>query len=255
MATLRPTKGGGYHSRIGIPKDIRTDYRVLHGKGWEEQFSLPPGHSGQRARALFLAWQSDIENRFAALRAKQRGEGRDLTPREAHALAGEWYRWFVGKHEEQAGEPKQWASLSERLTDAIMDATPWWDNKAPEFEHRDRAKEPEVQELVHPMLHDAAEIAQFLASKGEVLTSDAMTLFLGSVLSEFLTAVDLLKGRAAGDYGPDEHTKGFPEYRKAKKVVARGAGLTCVELFAAYVDDVKPAASTINRWRSGVRHG
>jgi hypothetical protein len=249
MATLKSTKGGGYHSRIGIPRDIRGDYQALYGRGWEEQFRLPQGHSAQRARVLFSAWQADIESRIATLRAKQRGEGRDLTRREAHALSGEWYSWFVSRHEEAPGEPERWARLGEHVTDAIMDATPWWDDKSPEFEHRDRAKEPEVQDLVHPMLSDKAEIAQFLASKGELLTRDAMTLFLHSLLYEFLAAVDLLKSRAAGDYRPDEHPKGFPEYRKATKVVGRGAGLTATPLFEAYVRDVEPAASTINRWR------
>jgi integrase len=248
MAGLERTKSGAYKARKGIPKDIRGEYQTLYGKGWEELFNLPPGQSAQRAKVLFSEWQAEIDSRIAALRAKQRGEGRDLTQREAHALAGEWYRWFVGLYEENPGETRHWARLAERLTDAIMDATPWWDNNDPEFEHRDRAAEPEAREVAHPMLADEAKTAQFLASKGEALTPDAMVLFLDSILPEFLTAVELLRSRAAGSYVPDTHQQSFPEYRK----VTRGAqvsGKTCFDLLEAYVKAVKPAASTVNRWR------
>jgi integrase len=107
---------------------------------------------------------------------------------------------------------------------------------------------PEVREEIHPKLADEAKTAQFLASKGEVLTPAAMTHFLDEVLREFLEATALLERRASGDYSPDPHLLTFPEYRKAKAQV-RGAGETCVELFKAYVEAVKPARSTIIRWR------
>jgi hypothetical protein len=103
-----------------------------------------------------------------------------------------------------------------------------------------------VRENVHPWFADAA--AQFSASRGEALTPAATTTFLDELISEFHTAVTLLRRRAAGDYSPDEHLKTLPEYRKAKPA-ARGAGKTCVELFRAYVEDVKPQRSTVNRRR------
>ncbi len=40
----------------------------------------------------------------------------------------------------------------------------------------------------------------------------------------------------------------MPEYRKAKPG-RQGSGKTCAELFKAYVEAVKPASSTITRWR------
>ncbi len=63
----------------------------------------------------YNAWLEEIENRIVTIRAKQRGEGHDLTQRQAQALAGEWYRWFVTPHEENPGEPHRWARLAERL--------------------------------------------------------------------------------------------------------------------------------------------
>jgi integrase len=247
MAGLDRAKSGAYKSRKGIPKDVRDDYHAHYGRRWEELFSLPPGFSAQQAKQRHSEWEGEIESRFAALRAKQRGEGRELTHREAHALAGQWYRWFVGCHEENPGEPGRWAQLGELISDEIMHATPWWDNNDPEFAHRDRAKEPEAREATHPMLAAAARTAQFLTSKGEALTSGAMVLFLDAVMNEFFAAVDLLGRRASGDYALDPNPQSFPEYREAKPVLA-GSSKTCFELFEAYVR-AGLGQSTVNRWR------
>jgi len=45
------------------------------------------------------------------------GKGRDLTQREADALAGQWYREFTSQHLDNAGSPTRWSSLREILWD------------------------------------------------------------------------------------------------------------------------------------------
>jgi hypothetical protein len=99
MALLQRRKSGGYKARKVIPADVRAEYRAVYGKGHEEIFSAPGADSLPLAKRKHNDWLSEIEGRIATLRAKQRGEGRDLTQREARALAGAWYRWFVGLHE------------------------------------------------------------------------------------------------------------------------------------------------------------
>jgi len=247
MARLQRTKAGSYTARKGIPKDVSDAYRALYGRAWEELFNLPSGQSPQKAKKLFSEWQAEIDNRIETLRAKQRGEGHDLTQRQAQALAGEWYRWFVRQHEDDAGEPRRWAQLAEVLTDAIMDATPWWDNNDPEFQHRDRAQEPDAREAIHPMLADEAKTAQFLASKGETLTPAAMEQFLDCLVYEFLAAVDLLRKRAIGDYTPDTHPQSFPEYVRERQQAS--SAKTCMDLFAGYIEATGLAAGTISRER------
>jgi hypothetical protein len=105
MSSLARTKSGAYRARIGIPKDVRDDYQALYGKRWEELFHRPASLPLPKAKADHSEWVAEIEGRFATLRAQQRGEGHDLTERQARALAGEWYRWFVGQHEENPGDP------------------------------------------------------------------------------------------------------------------------------------------------------
>jgi hypothetical protein len=114
----------------------------------------------------------------------------------------------------------------------------------------------EVRQEIHPRLADEAKTAQFLAGKGEVLTSAATESFLDAVLHEFLHATDFFVTQGNGDYSPDQHLQSLPEYRQPKLVTA-GAGTTlvlagagkaksCLDLSEAYVKDVEPRASTIS---------
>jgi integrase len=193
---------------------------------------------------LFSEWQADIKNRIATLRAKQRGEGHDLTQREARALAGEWYCWYVDQHEENPGEPRRWAKLREILFLLIEDA-----GGDPETLEIDM-KAPEVREEIYPRLADEAKTAQFLVSKGEALTPAAMAMFLDAVIDEFLQATELLRRRAAGDYSPDQHLHMLAEYRKAApQSAAPGSGKTAMQLFEGYISASNLALGSVVRWR------
>src|SRR5437868_948249 len=98
MAALHRSKSGGYQARKGLPKDVRGEYQRLYGPAWEAQFTAPPGTSQAKAKAAFNEWLAEVESRIAAIRASANGEGASLSTRQARALAGEWYRWFVGRH-------------------------------------------------------------------------------------------------------------------------------------------------------------
>jgi integrase len=247
MSRLARTKSGAYRARIGIPKDVRDDYQALHSKRWEELFHRPASFPLSKAKADHSEWVAGIESRIATIRAKQRGEGHDLTPHQAHGLAGEWYRWYIRLHEGNPGQSGHWAEHSEFLLDRIADVAGEWVRSR--WHHCELDfKAPGVRKHIHPIIADECKTAQFLASRGEVLTPAAMTLFLDEVLQEFLVAADLLKHRAARDHSADPHLQTLPEYRKTKPAVL-GAGKTCLELFEAYIKAANPAPYTVNRWR------
>ena len=112
MTSLRRLKNGDWFARKRIPEDVRSPYEQAHGKRQEERFrrdaSLSPGAAAQE----FRDWDSEICSRIECLRAKERGEGEpSLTSRQAHALAGAWYSWFVAQHEEDPGSVQEWWSL------------------------------------------------------------------------------------------------------------------------------------------------
>jgi hypothetical protein len=249
MSGLVRTKSGAFKARKGIPADVRDDYQALYAKRWEEIFNAPADCPLRRAKVQHSEWEAEVDNRIETLRAKRKGEGHDLTQRQAHALAGEWYRWFTAPYEDNPGSPDRWDALHETLNILIP------------IDHDTGGIDwGEVREEVHPRLIDEARIAQFLASKREVLTPAAMESFLDAVLHEFLHATDLLGRRANGDYSLDQHLQSLPEYRQRKLVTAgtgkmlmlaaAGKATSCLDLFEAYVRDVEPRASTINRWRT-----
>jgi integrase len=182
------------------------------------------------------------------LRAKRKGEARDLTHREAHALAGQWYLWFVAQHEENPRDPQYWRLSGELMADAVMNATPYWDAHDPLVDQTQRGKEPGVREEVHPILTDEAKTAQFLACKREVLSREAMTTFLDCVLDAFIAACDLLERRARGDYTPDALPQTFPVFEPKKPKAT--SGLTAPQLFTAYIPAADLSEGSVRRWRS-----
>ena len=140
---------------------MRGEYQRLYGPGWEAKLSLPAKTSVQQAKAQHQDWSAEVETRIAAIRAAAKGEGQPLTQRQAHALAGEWYKWFVARHEENPGTPEHWQELSEVLVDLLEDYASDW-----------------VKGDIRTQLADEAKTAQFLVSKGVVLNHEAMALFL-----------------------------------------------------------------------------
>jgi hypothetical protein len=106
-----------------------------------------------------------------------------------------------------------------------------------------------VREEIHPRLADEAKTAQFLASKGEVLTPAAMSMFLDALVGEFLEAADLLRRRAARDYSPDQHLQTLPEYQRAKSPVVPRSGETAMQLFERYIRPCNLAEGSVGRQR------
>lgn len=251
MARLQKRKSGGWKARKGIPADVREEYFALYGLRREEIFAAPGTDSLSRAKAKLGEWLADIETRIATLRAKARGEAHDLSHREAHALAGQWYRWFIAQHEENPGEAHHWALNADLLVGWIMNETPDWDTKDQTTDHSSRSLQPEVREAIHPRLADEAKTAQFLASQGEVLTPEAMTAFLDCLLREFIAACDLLRRRAQGDYAPDPRPQSFPVFDRERSKAS--SGLTGMQLFTAYIPAADLAPGSVRRMGSVFR--
>ena len=115
MVALKRRKNGGYAARKVIPKDVRQEYASLYGMGWEEKLSIPASTPPHEAKAQHGEWLAEIETRIAALRAAKTGAKQPLTRRNAHALGGEWYRWFIGQHESELRPQSHWQRLSDTL--------------------------------------------------------------------------------------------------------------------------------------------
>ncbi len=102
---------------------------------------------------------------------------------------------------------------------------------------------------IRPQIADEAKTAQFLASKGIVLSNEAQAMFLDCVLPEFIAAILRPERMASGDYSADERPTRFPKFN-ARAVARTATGRTLWSLFEAWVKAVQPAPSTVDRWRA-----
>ena len=253
MTALKRSKGGGYGARKAIPLDVRTAYAKLYSVRWEAKLRVPAGTSLHEAKALCGEWIAEIESRIASLRALAKGEGQPLTVRNAHALAGRWYSWFLEQHEDSKMNHQHWEDMVEFLL---------WDviyPLAPNEFHEDTAADPywewknapEVRSQVRPVVAENARTASFLMAQNMALLPAANNLFLDAVEDNLLRAFARLEQLARGDYSPDQTLQHFPEFVESHK--KSQGGLRCWALYEAWLAAVKPTAGTRQRWHVALK--
>ena len=159
---LAPAGRGGFVARKVIPVDVRDEYARLYGPRVEERLN-----TGTMpillARAKHREWLSEVEARISNIRAARKGEGRTLPPKEARALAGEWYQWYVAR-EVNSWPADVWNDYHFRMIDEL---------KAAAITIGAFAGEPldlletnaVIRERVRPVIADEAKSEQFLAAK------------------------------------------------------------------------------------------
>jgi hypothetical protein len=249
MVALGRAKDGCWFARKGIPEDVRDPYARLYGVRREALLRLPKDTPHHEAKTRLAEWTAEVETRIATLRAEMNGEGQPLTRLNAIALAGRWYTWFVGQHENDPGPAKRWREMSDHLVwDVIYPEAPESYHDNPKADpHWEWQKEPEVREAVRPQVAELARVATFLANEGKALNATAYALFVDAVSDNLLPAITLLERRANGDYSRDDTPDSFPPFTDGS---ARSGGVSCWELFEAYVTATKPAPKTVTRWRA-----
>jgi integrase len=239
-------KNGAVRARQVIPADVRDEYQRLYGKGWEELWRAEPGTSAAEQKRQYAVWYAEIWRRIEAIRAAKRGDGVDLTRKDAAGLAGDWYVWFVARHENNPGKPDQWDEALWWFVDELRQFAPE-EVRAEPMRDLEWARDPEIREGIRPVIADVGHTAQFLASRGVTLTKEGQALFLDFVVDNYVDALSLLERRARNDYSPDTKPQEFPKFEKRRQ---EHAGATPLELFTEWVRVAKPRASTITRWRA-----
>ncbi|MGB6416110.1 MAG: hypothetical protein WBF50_05840, partial [Pseudolabrys sp.] len=238
---LAPAGRGGFIARKVIPADVRDEYAKLYGPHVEERLNTGP-LPVVLARAKHREWLSEIEARIANIRAARKGEGRILTPKDARALAGEWYHWYVAR-EANSWPVDVWndyhARMIEELQAAAINIGIF---EGEPFELLE--SNPAIRERVRPVIADEAKSEQFLAAKRLALDPDSRVMFLGYVARDFFAAITLLARRSRGDFGPDKWAEQFPQLKAPVD-----STVTPWALFERWIAKAKPAISTIDRWR------
>jgi hypothetical protein len=183
MAKLTRSKNGDFISRKGIPADVREAYtRLYRGsakaalritkaggkltapKVWEELFSRDGATSPSSAKVAWAEWCAEIDTRIAALRAAVRGEGQPLTQRNAQALAGRWYAYFLDQHENDIRLPSHWADMREYFIWDVVgrEAPDEYKSDTDADPHWEWAKAPAVRDAVRPIVVELALWPRFL---------------------------------------------------------------------------------------------
>ena len=241
---LTPTKSGGFVARKRIPADVQVEYRRLFGLAWEERLNTGAEVPVSLARAKEREWRTEIENRIQNIRAERKGVGRSLTPQQARGLAGAWYHWFTNRHLAKYRPASHWreylSEVSERVSDAVLPPKGLDGCADEEWE-----RSPKARERLRPLLADWGETSLFLASQGVTLDQLSRDLFLDYLYSDFAAALRLLIRRAEGNYSPDDRPREFPKFAHTPD-----PGLTPWMLFERWIAEVKPATSTVDRWRA-----
>lgn len=249
MTSLRRKSNGDYFARKSIPEDVRAAYEAAHGKRQEERFVRPASLAPGIAAQDFRDWDAEIVSRIERLRAKARGEGEPiLTPRQAHALAGEWYSWFAARFAEDPDTPEAWDLRADEFEEVSA-------KFEPRDEHDDTADErphtAAARRAIHQLLVSRGDVDRFLHEKDRMLSSFAMGMLLDAVEGEYLAALSLLRRRAEGDWARDVRPERFPVVGAGLPLGGAGkpSGLTVWSAFELWVERNTPAASSINRWR------
>lgn len=203
---LAPAGRGGFVARKVIPADVRDEYARLYGVRVEERLNtgLIPI---LLARAKHREWASEIETRIANIRAARKGEGRTLTPKDARALAGEWYQWSVAR-EANSWPADVWEDYRDRMLEELKAAAINAGIFAGEpIEHLET--NAAIREAVRPIIADEGKSEQFLAAKRAMLDPASRAMFLDYMARDFFAAIALLARRARGDYGADNCSRGI----------------------------------------------
>jgi integrase len=246
MTSLRRAPNGDWFARRMIPEDVREAYRVAFGVSQEARFRSTAGTREGQARQEFRDWDAEIASRIERMRAEARGEGLpSLTHRQAHALAGQWYVWWVGQYEEEPGDPEQWDLMADAYETAISKFSRG-------DEDDDSPRSPAVRRSVHRALTSLGRVEEFLQGHRMVLSGDAKAAFLDTLEGEFIAALATLRRRSGGDYRQDRRPEKFPKVdrRVATPTTIPSSGLTPWSVFQLWIEERKPAPSSVNRWRA-----
>jgi integrase len=240
MVSLKRNSNGSWSARKRIPDDVCEEYAALYGQRLEAKFFAPVGTTTPMAKQQFSEWLAETEGRISAIRAKRNGEGIALTPRQARALAGEWYEWFVARH--PISDRQKWEALRDELHDAERETVgeAEWEQSDPDELWRE---DEDFRKAMRPAFADAGETAQFLAMKGLVLSSEARDRFLDWLYEDLSAALRRLIRNARGDFRNDGYSERFPRFEGADN------GETPQQLFEKWVAEKSPALSTVESWR------
>ncbi|MGD9803443.1 MAG: DUF6538 domain-containing protein [Hyphomicrobiaceae bacterium] len=245
-----PTTGVWYY-RARLPSDL---LQVLSGRsfsvdvaGLTSTVKLGPTVKVSlktkdiaEARLRHSSVSAQVEARWATARQAPAG----LSHREIHEIAGEWYRDFVGQHEDEPGPTEQWSIFQDLLLDgaAYLDPTSDGVESAPYHPRQaERILEPHIK------------LDPWLERHGYSLDKKTRADLLTAVASALIKAAQTLERRSEGDYSPDPVEARFPVRRSGNRSSSsQQRSATLVDAFEAWAKEAQPKQKTVDEWRKHI---
>src|SRR5262249_49154042 len=187
---LTPNKSGCFVARKRIPSDVQAEYFRPYGVKWEARLTIPSGTPIRIAQAQQREWLSEIEARVANIRAERNGHGQSLTPKDARALGGEWYHWYLERQRAQPQPLEHWEWVLERAVDVVRDEVlPYGHDHEDDDVETIWKRSPHARADLWPFLSDRCETAQFLSSRRLILDVPSRNMFLDALFDDFFAAL------------------------------------------------------------------
>lgn len=192
-------KSGRWRFRKVVPERLR----ARMGKGEVvEWLGTDPVHARRRNAEL----HAQLEAKFAELTSGLV----TLTRKQALALAGRWYQWFIARFEDDPGnDPEGWVLRLEAFhnleaTGGVLD-----ERDLSDLPHK---RGPKIAARVRAHLHDNGFLSEFFLNEGVTLAPDSLPLFMEAMEEEYEAAHLRLSQLARGDYREDARPKRFPAW-------------------------------------------
>ena len=237
---------GTYTARIKIPADLRVVYAEKFGLQWSIKKTWPKTLTQAEADAACEKWVREVTAGFDALRAATAGRLQTLDYREVYGLVGQWYREFVGKYENNPGDPEGWQRDLENFDDCLR-----FDPNDEERDLDSLLSDASVLAVIRDDVALATKADRWLLDHGYAQTPESRAAFLDALASRYVDALALIIRRARGDFSHDPIRDTFPTL-PANGGQKTAAAVSILALWELWIAQKKPASGTIRRWQTVV---
>jgi integrase len=172
-----------------------------------------------------------------------------LSQKEAHALAGEFYREFVAAHEEAPGAARDWVVQLMSL-DACLPIG------KRSFESTPKPWNYGMMPELTAMRQFGGQVQEFLTRRGMALDTKSFRMVCSAFALAMRDAAARLKANAEGDYSPDRAAERFPPIEtvlvRAQLITSPRIGAE--ELLDRWIAHTPASVSTRQSWSGKLRN-
>jgi integrase len=183
------------------------------------------------AVSRFLPIAAEIDQEWARLRhiaEHPEEEPKRLTVKQIQGLAGEFYRWFIGKHDDNPGSAKEWEDQAAADLKVIH---------------------PPLRRLGAGFTLHRPEVDEFLKERGISLDEANLFALRWATGTAGMLAKQRLARIARHDYSEDSVAQRFPKWSEVGPTLTPPRVLTLKDRWDEFAQESQLKPGTVKRWR------